>query len=371
MSRKKAKHLYHPTEIAIAGYSGSGKTTLICQLLNIWRNSYRVAYIKHDAHRFVMDRPGKDTSLAWQAGAEQVFIADQEHFASLSRGTSSMFQQRSMSRDFDFALVEGHKASKIPKLLFWNPELKPMVNNGEITEVLAWIGEPNEHPDPEGGLPYFRRDDVAAIAHFIAQNWQEVLQGKPLSGLVLTGGQSSRMGQDKALLRYGDKPQAQVAFDLLEQNLEEVYISSRPGQWQGTPLAELPQISDRFEGFGPMGGILSAMLAFPERSWLVVACDLPRLDPNTIERLINERQATQLATCYRSLHDGLPEPLCAIYESRMKERLFEALGQGIHCPRKVLIHSASKVLELGESNTLENINYQSEYQAFKEQGALT
>ena len=178
------------------------------------------------------------------------------------------------------------------------------------------------------------------------------------------------MKEEKALLKYQKHPQGIEAFHLLSEVTDEVFLSSRQGQWDNTALSHLPQIHDSFLDLGPMGGILSAMTQYPSRSWLVVACDLPFLDLDTLQNLIEKRDPQKLFTYYESHQDGLPEPLCAIYEDRSKRRLMEALGEGIHCPRKVLLNSHSKGIKLLGDNTLENINHRQEYLNLQKEGVF-
>src|SRR4051812_48306686 len=111
----------------------------------------------------------------------------------------------------------------------------------------------------------------------------------PLLGLVLGGGQSRRMGRDKASLAYHGKPQIVHAWELLRQAGLEAYVSCRTDQAEAEGFQGLPQISDRFLGFGPMGGILSALLFRRDAAFLVLACDLPFLDKEALSHLIATR----------------------------------------------------------------------------------
>ncbi|HEY8240069.1 MAG TPA: NTP transferase domain-containing protein [Kiritimatiellia bacterium] len=176
-----------------------------------------------------------------------------------------------------------------------------------------------------------------------------------LYGLVLAGGRSKRMGQDKALMVLQGRPQLDVCVELLGTVCERVFVSTRPDQADEPGRKKHPQIVDAFGEIGPMGGILSAMAEHPGWAWLVVACDLPRLDASTLRHLIAHRNVSRLATAYRG-HENLPEPLCAIYEPAYFERLKEFLDQGIQCPRKAMIRSDVELLELPDPRVLENVN---------------
>jgi molybdenum cofactor guanylyltransferase len=115
--RSSGRFTFHPFEIALCGYSGSGKTTLACRLLERWQHDYVVGFVKHDAHRFEMDRAGKDTHAASEAGAASIMINDPRHFARISTLPYSRFERAYAFVDADFVLAEGFKHSDLPKLL--------------------------------------------------------------------------------------------------------------------------------------------------------------------------------------------------------------------------------------------------------------
>jgi molybdopterin-guanine dinucleotide biosynthesis protein A len=185
----------------------------------------------------------------------------------------------------------------------------------------------------------------------------------PLYGLVLAGGRSSRMGRDKAALRYEGQTQLERAMALLSAHVARAYVSVRPDQKTDALRARFAQIEDRASDIGPMAGLLAAQAAHPEAAWLVLACDLPLLDEPTLRRLIGARATTALATAYRSSHDGLPEPLCTIYEPRSRAALSDYVAQGKHCPRKFLLHVGAHLIEEPNPRALDNINTPEEYGA--------
>lgn len=177
----------------------------------------------------------------------------------------------------------------------------------------------------------------------------------PLYGLLLIGGKSMRMGRDKWALRYGEHPQAHRVAELLAGCCERVFLSARVEQ-QSADLPDVPLIVDSIPSRGPTTGLLSAMTLHPEAAWLVVACDLPFLDNDTLADLIERRDPLRIATAYLSARDGLPEPLCAIWEPGATRRLLQATEEGTTCPRKVLIQSNPKLLELANPRALDNAN---------------
>jgi molybdopterin-guanine dinucleotide biosynthesis protein A len=183
----------------------------------------------------------------------------------------------------------------------------------------------------------------------------------PLFGLVLAGGASTRMRTDKAALQYHGRPQLQWAFELVAKFCAASFVSVRPDQRSDAARAGHPQIVDRRPGIGPIAGISAALLEQPKAAWLVLACDLPFLTERTLEHLIAHRDASKIATAYRSAHDGLPEPLCAIWEPAAREPVLAYIASGKQCPRKFLIDSDTKVLDLPERQALDNVNTVEEF----------
>ena len=150
-------------------------------------------------------------------------------------------------------------------------------------------------------------------------------------------------------------------MNLLAARLPRSYVSVRADQ-AGEPLrARYPQVIDRLAGVGPIAGILAAQEQEPAAAWLVLACDLPLLDDGTLAHLIAHRDAAALATAYRSSHDGLPEPLCAIWEPGSHPALAAYLAQGRDCPRKFLIRNGARLLDEPNPRALDNVNTPLEY----------
>ncbi len=182
-----------------------------------------------------------------------------------------------------------------------------------------------------------------------------------LYGLVLAGGRSRRMHRDKAALVYQGRPQLARAMDLLQPLVAHSFISLRQDQ-QGDPARSgYEAIADRLPDLGPIGGIHAALHTATDKAWLILACDLPFLDRTTLERLIAERDPTGLATAYRGSLDGLPEPLCAIYEPSSRVALVQWSERGERCPRKFLAQHEARLLDLVSPRALDNINTPEEY----------
>lgn len=182
----------------------------------------------------------------------------------------------------------------------------------------------------------------------------------PLFGLVLAGGRSTRMRRDKAALDYAGVPQLERTFKLLQHRVADCFVSVRADQ-RGDALRQgFPQIIDAVATEGPLAGILSAQATHPHAAWLILACDLPRLDAATLDALIAARDPACDATAFRSERDDLPEPLCAIFEPKTRDALLAFAASGRNCPRKYLIGADTKLLP-PPAGALDNVNTAEEY----------
>ncbi|MFI4867722.1 MAG: NTP transferase domain-containing protein [Steroidobacterales bacterium] len=184
-----------------------------------------------------------------------------------------------------------------------------------------------------------------------------------LYGLVLTGGRSRRMQRDKASLQYAGKSQLARAMELLTPLVARCFVSVRADQLYDPHRAAYDTIADIKPDLGPIGGIHAALHTYPAQGWLILACDLPFLDRATLQYLIEHRARTRVATAYRSSFDGLPEPLCAIFEPHSLPVIEQSLAQGQQCPRALLARADVELLDLPNPRALDNVNTGEEYVA--------
>lgn len=206
----------------------------------------------------------------------------------------------------------------------------------------------------------FLRSQVEKISNAILKECIEYTP--PLFGLILAGGKSQRMGEDKGAIEYHGKAQREYEADLSSKYCHQTFISCRKNQ-DDLIESKYQKIYDTFEGLGPYGGILSAFRAHPNHAWLTLACDLPFLNKNTLKQLIDNRNPTKLATCFHNPETAFPEPLITIWEPRAYPVLLEFLSQGYSCPRKVLINTDIEELKINDTSQLVNANNMEERNA--------
>jgi molybdopterin-guanine dinucleotide biosynthesis protein A len=134
-----------------------------------------------------------------------------------------------------------------------------------------------------------------------------------ITGLVLAGGRSERMGRDKALLVMNRETQLARAARVLAEICGGVLVAVRAEQAETSAYPSFDLVADESGVGGPAAGLLGAWRRVPEDALLVLAVDMPQVDAPLLRRLIESRNAGSVATAF--VHaDGTLEPLCTIWE---------------------------------------------------------
>jgi molybdopterin-guanine dinucleotide biosynthesis protein A len=170
---------------------------------------------------------------------------------------------------------------------------------------------------------------------------------KQLTGIILAGGKSSRMGTDKAFIRFKGKMLIEYPITLLKPICNEILISANSEEYR---CFGFDVVYDEFPGYGPVGGIFSS-LSHSSNEWnFVTGCDTPNLSNQIITRLLAESEGYD---CVVPEYGGKLEPLAALYNKKCMPKFAEGINEGQLSLRKVL-HQLNchyvDVADLTESN---------------------
>jgi molybdopterin-guanine dinucleotide biosynthesis adapter protein len=174
--------------VSIVGKSDSGKTTLIEKLIpELIRRGYRVGTIKHDAHQFDIDHPGKDSWRHRQAGADTVVISSPAKAAIVTTVRSELTLDDMAAAyfgDVDIVITEGYKSENKPKIEVLGENSVELISpRSEVFLVAAAAGANG------AGIPSVSRDDVAGVADEIETRFLKIsrpavvellVDGKPI-----------------------------------------------------------------------------------------------------------------------------------------------------------------------------------------------
>jgi molybdopterin-guanine dinucleotide biosynthesis protein MobB len=159
--------------LAFVAKSGSGKTTLLEKVISRLKDrGYRVGAIKHDAHRFDIDRPGKDSYRLTAAGADTMVISSPEKLAWVKKLAVSPPVEDLLAAfftDVDIVLVEGFKSSSLPKIEVHRRERSPdLLCRGKEHDPMLLAVASDEPLDLD--VPRLDIDDPDGVTDFIERN---------------------------------------------------------------------------------------------------------------------------------------------------------------------------------------------------------
>lgn len=364
--------------LCFAGFSGVGKTTLVERLATRFRDeNIRVGYYKHDSHRFKMDKAGKDTARVRDAGAGIVAINDPAHFGVLA---DNDFKQRTITHALeqcDCILIEGYKQSPFNKIVFLDAEGKlPISANSKGIRAIVHQGTRVPEQFIEQGIPLFHRDEIEKIFDFVNAHFKSC--ASPLYGAVFVGGQSKRMGSPKFSLDYDGISGTERAAGMLNKFCDKVFLSSR-ADLDMDSLAEIKnteRINDEHIQMGPVGGLATLMGKFPDKAWMITACDMPFLREEDFDIIFQQRDPLRYGTCYVQKGRLGYEPMCAIYEPKFIVPLYEAMSRRDLSISRIINTLPFKEVRIneGDRSNFMNINTPEDYavaRSKREQGGKT
>lgn len=148
------------------------------------------------------------------------------------------------------------------------------------------------------------------------QNFQ-----KEIVALILCGGNSTRMGIDKAFISYHTQPQVFHLYRLLQPFCLSIFISCNEVQAIQIP-DDFQKIVDKnkFIGKGPLTGLLSALEVIQDKHLFVIACDYPLFNEEDIEQLVSTFAQKDKTVVFQN-QEGFLEPLVAIYHQDLLKQL--------------------------------------------------
>ncbi len=353
---------FHRNEWGILGTNCGSIQTMANTWIKRLSPKYKMAYLDAD-HKSADE---EQESM----GEKTLEYTDKINFHRLDwQAKMESHQYRTLFNDADVVLLNGNHFKANRQLVVIDPKKAASLQRklDRLANVEAFIltegvetvpGFLQDHLPEWEKIPVFGIQELDKIGDYLLQRIES--RKVPLKGLILAGGQSTRMGKDKGLIEYFGKPHREYLYDLVAPFCTETYLSVRAGQ--SGINGKFPVIEDTFLGLGPKSAILSAFREDPNAAWLVLACDYPLMNKKTLEQLVNHRNPSCLATAFNSPHNKFPEPLITIWEPRSYAVLLQFLAQGYSCPRKVLINSNVHLIDPKQPEIFQNVNHPEEYE---------
>lgn len=196
----------------------------------------------------------------------------------------------------------------------------------------------------------------------------------PLAGVVLAGGESRRMGRDKASLPFPGSPDGPEATTLVEhvlgvvgQRCEPVFVMAAPGQ--PLPALQAPIVRDELRGLGPLpatGRGLRAAAGAGARLAFVCAVDMPYLTVELIDDLARRAAETDAEVVLP--WDGQDHYLAAVYRTDLADRVDALVAAGERKMRALVDVSDTQRIVMSDSRPLTNVNTATDLSALAQPG---
>tara|TARA_Y100000385_G_scaffold93763_1_gene96867 strand:+ start:776 stop:1357 length:582 start_codon:yes stop_codon:yes gene_type:complete len=176
---------------------------------------------------------------------------------------------------------------------------------------------------------------------------------KKLSGIILAGGKSSRMGSDKALLLYNNKTFLEHVVCAIKPLVDDILIISNNKEHQVDDCSTIP---DLILNSGPIAGVYTGLKHTKTENNLVLSCDIPLVQTSILELIIKNNEPDK--DVVQIIDDLNSMPLIALYKKRIAPYLLSELNKG----ERRLVKSINKLnkknisVTKDQHNCLININ---------------
>ncbi len=146
-----------------------------------------------------------------------------------------------------------------------------------------------------------------------------------LTGIILSGGKSSRMGKEKGLVDFQGKPLISYAIQLLEPIVDSIVIGAN-NELNAYREFGYPIVEDEIKGIGPIGGIFSTLKYTKTQRNVIVSCDMPFLEAELLKFIYEKMQDFDVLVA--SHGDNKVEPLCGIYSKNILPEIEDSIQKG-------------------------------------------
>ena len=165
---------------------------------------------------------------------------------------------------------------------------------------------------------------------------------KDITGIILSGGKSSRLGRDKSFIKFGDRTLIEITVSLMKSVFENVIISTN--SINEYSFLNCPLVEDKYKNAGPLAGIYSALLNSQSEKNFVISCDVPLMNQQMIEYFIKYDSNKDIIISKAS---GYLQPLVGIYKQSVLPIILKLLHQPVNqcneIKKNISLHSLIKL----------------------------
>lgn len=182
-----------------------------------------------------------------------------------------------------------------------------------------------------------------------------------ITGIVLSGGESQRMGSDKGLLLLNNKKLIEYPVDILRKVCKNIIISANTSSYN---YLGFPVVADKYKSAGPISGLFAGLQASKTAHNIILACDMPFVDPGILDILLLNMEKYEIIV---PSVDDWPLPVCGYYNKSVLPVLESEINKNNFSLQGILKKCNSLILEIDDEPTrkkLININTREEFMKF-------
>lgn len=180
---------------------------------------------------------------------------------------------------------------------------------------------------------------------------------KNITGIILAGGKSSRMGSDKGLMHYEGKSFIQYSIEALKPIVSTIIIVSNNELYDQFGYL---RIEDTVEDFGPVAGIYAGLESSLTAYNLILSCDIPLIRTEVLESLVQNSKLEEEIVLLKSQVRLMP--LIALYNKECRKKFKKAIEQKEHKLMNVLSECSIKIIELQDEDSIYTTNVNTKHQ---------
>jgi molybdopterin-guanine dinucleotide biosynthesis protein A len=358
-----------------AGYRNTGKTEFVCSLIRKFSSLHNIIGIKVTTiNERNGDCPRGGESCGVCARLEGNFCITEETNNISNKDTCRMLAAGA-KKVFWLRILKSHLEEGITALLevigndqimicesnslrnIVEPGLFLMVRNGKATRCKLSAEEVIGYSDDIVLFDGDRFDiDINSIK-LVGGKWAMKMDA---TAIIMAGGKSRRMGQDKSMLEVNGEPVIKHIFKQLHPHFSQVLVSS--DDTHRYSFLDVEVIPDEDTGKGPLMGIASALRVSANQVNFIIACDIPEVDMSFVRQMVRESEDFDAVVPQMGLFQY--EPLFAVYKKSVLTAIDKAIASGNYQIIEPLKYCKVNYINLPDGQQLRNLNTMKDYQEF-------